>query len=195
MVEYFHVQNESRAMRRVMLIMSAIVLASGCHHIGSLFGDAGPDVDSDSDSDTDIDTDTDTDSDSDSDSDSNSDSDSDSDTDMCTVPAGITNWGDPCHSNADCPLNTDCLILPGMDDTQGFCAPECCNFSTPDVTYCTDVSTGQEGCLIGITEDEGITWEPPFHCMISCNTPADCPVGTACSETGGGGSICYGYAS
>ncbi len=30
----------------------AIVLASGCHHIGSLFEDAGPDVDSDTDTDT-----------------------------------------------------------------------------------------------------------------------------------------------
>jgi hypothetical protein len=40
-------------MRRVVLMMSAIMLVFGCHHVGSLDGDAGPDTDTDSDTDTD----------------------------------------------------------------------------------------------------------------------------------------------
>ena len=47
-------------MRRVLLMMSAIMLVFGCHQVGSLDGDAGPDAYSDTDIDTDSDTDTDT---------------------------------------------------------------------------------------------------------------------------------------
>ncbi len=47
-VKYFHVQNERRTMRYVILIASAIVLVSGCQHIGILFEDAGADTDADS---------------------------------------------------------------------------------------------------------------------------------------------------
>ena len=54
-------------MRCFLLMILATVLVAGCHNVGSLDGDAGPDTDSDSDTDSDIDTGTDTDSDTDSD--------------------------------------------------------------------------------------------------------------------------------
>ncbi len=57
-------------MRYLLLLVPAIVMMFGCHHIGSLDGDVGPDTDADSDSDTDSDTDSDSDSDSDTDGDS-----------------------------------------------------------------------------------------------------------------------------
>ena len=59
------------------MTISMIVMASGCHQVGSLFADAGPDADSDSDSDVDTDSDSDTDSDTDSDGDSDIDTDTD----------------------------------------------------------------------------------------------------------------------
>ncbi len=186
-------------MRYLLLMLLATVLVCGCHHVGSLDGAAGPDTDSDSDSDSDIDTDTDTDSDIDSDTDSDTDTDTDSDTDTdtdtdeCAAPEGITGWGGPCHTNADCPANTECIFLTGMDDLQAYCAPECCNFTTDDPAYCTDVATGQEGCNVGYTSD-GVNFEPPYYCMIACDTVADCPLGTDCVDSGGG-SVCYGYAS
>ena len=72
-------------MRRVLLMLSAIVLVFGCHQVGSLDADSGPDSDVDSDSDSDADTDSDSDTDSDTDTDSDSDNDSDSDSDSDTV--------------------------------------------------------------------------------------------------------------
>ncbi len=72
---YFVHKERVRAMKRVLLMMSAIVLLFGCHQVGSLDGDNGPDSDADTDADTDTDTDTDSDADSDSDSDSDGDSD------------------------------------------------------------------------------------------------------------------------
>ena len=48
-------------MRRVLLMMYAIMLTFGCHHVGSLDGDAGPDTDTDTDTDSDSNSDTDTD--------------------------------------------------------------------------------------------------------------------------------------
>ena len=181
-------------MRYLLLMALATVLVSGCHHVGSLDGDVGLDTDSDSDSDTDTDTDTDIDADTDTDAESDSDSDTDSDTDECAAPESITGWGGPCHSIADCPANTICIMLGGMDDLQGFCAVECCNFNTEDPAYCTNVAGGQESCSTGYSQD-GITWEPPFYCIIFCNTPADCPTGADCVDTGVGTTICYGYAS
>ena len=128
-----------------------------------------------------------------SDSDSASDIDTETAEEECGSPTGITDWGGPCHTNADCPPDTECLFLSGMDDSQAFCAAECCNYSTQDTAYCTDVAGGQEGCII--TEAE-CSWAlvPPFYCAISCNTAADCPLGTDCVDSGGGGKICYGYA-
>ncbi len=101
--------------------------------------------------------------------------------------------GGPCHTTADCPTDTTCYIDDTLDDTQGFCAPECCNYNTPDSDFCTDVATGEEGCTLGEGVDGGS--EPPFYCLIYCNTPADCPTGTDCVINGSGQLICYGYAS
>ena len=164
-------------MRNYLVWILTLLLAGFVVGCGDDDDDADPDG-----GDTDADTDTDT--------------DADTDTDpVCNAPTGITGWGGPCHGDGDCPSNTSCTMLNGMDTTQGFCSPECCNFQTPDVDYCTDVATGQEGCNIGMTPDEGITWEPPFHCMITCNTAADCPDGSDCVDTGSGTTlICYGYA-
>jgi hypothetical protein len=181
---------KGKAMKYVILIFLAIAFSTGCWTEQEVVSNHTTDADSDSDTDTDSDSDT------GSDSDSASDIDTESETDEgCGVPSGITDWGGPCHTTADCPSLTTCIILSGMDTTQGFCSPECCNYSTPDADYCTDVATGQEGCNFGNTSDEGITFEPPFHCMIVCNTAADCPTGTACVDNGSGGLICYGYAS
>ena len=167
---------------RVVLIVLATAISAGCwtEQEAVIRNDAGTDSDSD----------THTDSDTGSDSDSASDSDSESD-DGCGVPSGITDWGGPCHTNADCPANTECAIFSEMDDTQGVCAAECCNFATPDTDYCTDVAAGQESCYI---MHESIDHGPPYYCIIYCNTQADCPSGTACTDTGGI-SICYGYDS
>ena len=79
-----------------------------------------------------------------------------------------------------------------MDDTQGVCAAECCNFATPDTDYCTDVAAGPGDCFFGNGTDS-INFDPPFYCGIICNTQADCPTGTDCADAGAG-SICYGYA-
>ena len=181
-------------MRYFKVIGFVAVMMLGCDHVDGLDEDVGSDVDTDSDADTDIDTDSDTDTEADTDTGDDTDIDND-DTDESSVPEGITGWGGPCHTNTDCPSNTECLILAGLDETQGFCAVECCNFNTEDPAYCTDVAAGQEGCYIGITPDEGITWEPPFYCLVLCDTAADCPTGTECVDTGYDLTICYGYAS
>ena len=164
-----------------MMLLATVLVCGGCSKSLSS-SDGGPDADTDSDTDTETG----------SDSDSASDIDTDTDTDVCTAPEGITDWGGPCHTNADCPPDTECLFLSGMDDTQGFCAAECCNYSTADATHCTDVADGQEGCYICMAPEDGL-W-PPFHCMIQCNTAADCPLGTDCVSIYTGLSICYGYA-
>ncbi len=156
------------------LLMTGLVL--GCGNDDDDAEADGGDTDTDADTDTDTDTDT------------------DSDTDVCTGVEGIEDWGGPCHTNADCPSNTECIILGSISTDEGYCSPICCNFESADVAYCTDVATGQENCNVGMTPDEGITWEPPFHCIIYCNTEADCPSGTACVDTGTGGLICSGYA-
>ena len=132
--------------------------------------------------------------DSDSDSDSESDTGTGPDPYECTAPEGITDWGGPCHGNADCPPNTECLILSSMDQTQAFCAPECCTVFSNDPTYCTDVAAGQKYCIYPMP-DEPLEFLPPFYCVIICNTQADCPSGTACTDAGVSTSICYGYAS
>ena len=170
----------------------------GCDHVDNLDEDVGSDVDTDTDADSDTDTETEYDTDTgnltDTDTDIIDDTDTDigSDTDECVAPEGITGWGGPCHTDTDCPFSTRCIILSDVDYTQGFCTPECCNFSTPDVAYCTDVATGQEACSIGSSSD-GVSFDPPFYCLIACNTTADCPTGTDCMDTGGGWNICYGY--
>ena len=165
-----------------MAMLATVLVCGGCSKSLSS-SDGGPDADTDSDTDTDTG----------SDSDSASDIDTDTDTDVCTAPEGITGWGGPCHTNADCPPDTECMIFNSMDDTQGFCAAECCNFGTPDVAYCTDMAGGQEGCHIWPVEC--IYEYSPYYCAIFCNTAADCPAGTDCVDSGGGGSwICYGYA-
>ena len=183
-------------MRFFIIVGLAAVMMLGCDHVGSLDEDVGPNTDSDSDADTDTGTDTDSDTDADTDTDADIDADTDSDTDTdtgeCVAPAGITDWGGPCHTTADCPPNTSCIMLGGMDETQGFCTVECCNFATEDPAYCTNVAVGQEGCLIGFSPD-GVNFEPPFSCLITCNAPADCPTGTDCVDAGGQ-LICYGYA-
>ena len=175
-------------MRYLLLIVSAVVICAGCWTEQEVVTDVTTDTDADSDSDSDTDTDT------GSDSDSASDTDTGSDTYECNAPESITNWGGPCHTTADCPPDTECIIIDFLDATQGVCAAECCNFSMPDPTYCTDVAAGQEGCIFGKTNDEGISFYPPFHCIIVCNTQTDCPTDTACVDAGGA-SICYGYAS
>ncbi len=174
-------------MRYLLLIVLATAICAGCWTEQEVVTDVTTDADSDSDSDSDSDTG--------SDSESASDSDSETEEEGCGVPSGITDWGGPCHSDADCPPDTECAILNSVDDTQGFCAPDCCNFETADAEYCTDVSTGLEGCyLLKNPEDEGDIL-PPFHCIIICNTQDDCPTDTACLDLGGyGTSICYGYA-
>ncbi len=58
----------------------AAAMVFGCHHIGSLDRDAGPDADTDTDTDADTDTDTDT------------DTDADTDTDTDPVCASTPNW-------------------------------------------------------------------------------------------------------
>ena len=177
--------------KNLLLGLVLLVAVAGCWTEQEVVSDVTIDADSDTDSDSDSDSDTG----SDSNSDPDTDSDSDSDTDWCTMPQGITNWGGPCHNTAaDCPPDTECIFLAGMDETQGYCGAECCNFNTADISYCTDVATGQESCDVGLTSDDGITWEPPFHCLIHCNTPADCPLGTDCIDTPYGEPICYGYA-
>ncbi len=75
---------------------------------------------------------------------------------------------------------------------EGFCTVECCNFSTPDPDYCTDMGSGDEECLVGQTTD-GITFDPPFHCIIKCVTGEDCPENTLCTDIGGV-DVCYGIA-
>ena len=145
------------------------------------------------DNDTGIDTETDTDT--GSDSDSASDIDTETEEEGCGSPTGITNWGGPCHTTADCPPDTTCRIINSLDASQGFCAAECCNFSTADTDYCTDVASGQEGCFVFLTDNDTIDWPPPYLCVIFCNTQADCPIDTACVDTGTGGLICCGYAS
>ena len=114
------------------------------------------------------------------------------DTDVCTAIEGITEWGGPCDTTADCPTSTECIIIAGIDDTQGYCAPECCNFETADVAYCTDVADGEEACNHGQSSD-GVNFEPPFYCMVPCANPDDCPTGADCVDSGTGGGICYGY--
>ncbi len=176
-------------MRYLFLIMLATAISTGCWTEQEVVSNDTTDTDSDSDTDTDSDTGSDT----GSDSDSASDSDSESD-EGCGPPTGITNWGGPCHTNADCPPDTECAIFNSLDETQGFCAPDCCNMDTADTDYCTDVAAGQEGCLLYKTHDEGL-FEPPYYCLIICNTQTDCPIDTACVNTGTAGSFCYGYAS
>ena len=186
-------------MRYFTVVGFIAVMVLGCDHVDGLDDDVGSDVDtdsdSDSDSDSDVDTDTDTDIENDTDTDIDADTDTDigPDTDECTAPEGITGWGGPCHTDADCPFSTRCIILSNMDYAQGFCSVECCNFSTPDVAYCTDVADGMEVCNIGSSSD-GISFDPPYHCMIACSTAADCPDGTDCVDSGGVQNICYGYA-
>ncbi len=183
-------------MRCFTVIGFVAVMMLGCDHVDGLDEDVGSDVDTDSDADTDIDTDSETDSDADSDTDSDADSDMDTDTDESSVPVGVTEWGGPCHSNADCPANTECLVLTTLDDPQGFCAAECLNFGTPDPAYCTDVAGGQESCSLVSGIDGEEVWEPPFYCVILCNTPADCPTGTDCMDPFDIGlPFCLGYAS
>ena len=167
-------------MRHVVLIVSAVVICAGCWTEQEVVSNVTTDTDSDSDSDTDTDSDSDT--------------ETDSDNYECNAPEGITDWGGPCHTPADCPPNTYCHRIGSIDTTQGFCTAECCNFNTEDPAYCTDVAAGQEGCYIGSGE-ESPNFGPPYYCIIVCNTQADCPTGTACTDTGGSMSICYGYAS
>ena len=173
-------------MRYLLLIVSAIAFSTGCwteqEIISNVDNDAGTDTDSDSDSDTG------------SDSDSASDIDTETEEEGCGVPSGITDWGGPCHTTADCPPDTTCRIINSLDASQGFCAAKCCNFETVDPDYCTDVAAGQEWCLIDETDADVLVFEPPFCCIIICNTPADCPTGTDCTDAGPA-SICYGYSS
>ena len=166
----------------LLMVLATVLVCGGCSN-GSSSSDGGT-------------TDTDTDTDTDGDTDADTDSDTDTNVGCCDLPTGITDWGGPCHTTADCPLNTVCIILDldEIDQTQGFCAVECCNFSTANAEHCTDVASGQEGCQWGMTSDEGITWDPPFYCLITCDTVADCPLGTGCVDTGRGFSICHGYA-
>ena len=173
---------KGKAMKYAVPIVLSAFISTGCWTEQEVVSNVTTDTDTDSDSDTDSDTG----------SDSESASDIDTETDWCTAPEGITDWGGPCHTNADCPPNTECITLSGMDDTQGFCSAECCNFSTPDTDYCTDVAAGQESCSI---MPGSSYYGPPYHCLIICNTQADCPTGTDCVEAGGNMSICYGYAS
>lgn len=179
-------------MKYSIIIGFAAVMMLGCDHVDGLDEDVGSDVDTGSDTDIDTDTGTDT----DTDIGADTDTDIGTNTDECTASEGITDWGGPCHSNADCPDSTECIILTILDDPQGFCAAECCNLTTADPAYCTDVAGGQESCNISFLSDEGIIWEPPFYCVILCNTPADCPTGTDCMDPFDVGlTICHGYAS
>ncbi len=173
-------------MRYFIVVGLAAVISSGCWTEQEVVSNVTTDADSDSDTDSDSDSDT------GSDSDSESDIDTETEEEGCGAPTGITDWGGPCHTNADCPPDTECLFLSGMDDTQGYCAAECCNFGTADVAYCTDMSAGQESCsFVDVINDYGPSL---YHCIISCNTPADCPLGTDCVDSGSGWNICYGYA-
>ncbi len=173
-------------MRRIFLIVSAVAISSGCWTQQEIISNVDSDTGTDSDSDTG----------SDSDSASDTDTESESDTgDGCGVPEGVTDWGGPCHTTADCPPDTECAILNSVDDTQGFCAADCCHFSTLDTDYCTDVAAGLEGCHLLKTQEERWEYPPPYYCIIYCNTQADCPTGTACVDAGYGTFICYGYAS
>ena len=164
----------------LLLLLATVLVCGGCSKSSS-GSDGGPDADTDSDTDTDTG----------SDSDSESDIDTETEEGGCGAPTGVTGWGGPCHTNADCPADTECIKLNGMDQSQGYCAPECCNFETADPGYCTDVSTGQEGCLIWPVEC--YLESSPYYCAITCNTPADCPTGTDCVDAGGQ-LICYGFA-
>ena len=168
-------------MTALATVLATALAFGGCSHVLPIV-DGGTDTDSDSDSDIDTDTDT----------DSDTDTDTDTDTDECNAPEGITNWGGPCHTTADCPAGTTCYIEATLDDTQGYCAAECCNFGTTDVAYCTDVCVGEEACNFGQSSD-GVNFEPPFFCMVPCTNPQDCPAGTDCVDSGSGYSICYGY--
>ena len=140
-------------MRYFVIIGFVAVMMLGCDHVDGLIEDVGSDVDTDSNTDIDSDTYTGTDTDTDIETDTDTDIGND-DTDESSVPAGVTGWGGPCHSNADCPDNTECIVLTIIDDPQGFCAAECCNFGTPDVAYCTDVAGGQESCSLVSGIDE-----------------------------------------
>ena len=172
-------------MRYLLLIVSAVAISAGCWTEQEIILNV----------DSDTGTDTDSDSDSDSDSESASDIDTETEEEGCGPPTGITDWGGPCHTTADCPPDTTCRIINSLDSSQGFCAAECCNFSTPDTDYCTDVAGGQEGCYLFATDADTITYECPCCCIIICNTQADCPTGTACTDAGVSTSICYGYDS
>ncbi len=127
------------------------------------------------------DTDTDSDSDSDTGSDGDADADADADADECDAPIGIFGWGAICDPNevAPCPPNTYCVNFSsppaGASAEWGFCSPECCNLNTPDSQYCTDVSPGEESCLL---QGSVMNW-----CAIGCSNDGECPEGTACIES------------
>ena len=179
----------------LLSLLLATIAVWGCDHVDATTDDVGaPDADSDGDSDTDSDSDvdsdvdtdadTDTDADADSDADSDSDSDSDSGPDIeCGVPFGVTGWGVPCDPELDdCPVNTMCITLEGQGQALGYCSPNCCE---GDNSYCTDLGSGSEQCLVHDNEME--TW----WCVVVCTTDDDCLEENSCVEISSAFSLCY----
>ena len=168
-------------MPRILWIIMGIALAGMIVSCGDDDDNGGPDGSTDTDTDTDVDTDSDTD----------TDTDTDTDAECEAEVSGVPAWGGACHVVGDCPTNTTCIKVSGMDTTEGFCAPGCCEIDSPDSTYCTDQGAGDERCYLGMME--GSVLVEPFYCSILCDTALDCPDGTDCREISAGINICYGY--
>jgi hypothetical protein len=101
----------------------------------------------------------------------------------CDPPSGVSDWSGPCDpEQADCPADQYCISINGLDDTAGYCAPLCCE---GDSTYCEDIGTGDEQCLVSSQEDD-------WWCVVVCESNDDCVEGTTCQlvpDTST--SICY----
>jgi len=119
-----------------------------------------------------------------SDSDTDIDSDVDTDTDSdCDPPDDVTDWGEACDPEADdCPPETYCLTVEGLDTTIGYCTPLCCE---GDNSYCHDIGSGDEQCLVTNSQTE------EWWCVVTCTSDEDCVPGTSCQSVNETVSICY----
>ena len=116
--------------------------------------------------------------------------DDDDDGDDCYVNPVEGAWGNACDPKGDgseCAKGTICMTL---DNENGWCAVECCNYLSMDTGYCTDQATGVEQCYIYGGAEKN---QPPFYCNIVCNDASQCPPGTDCIEYPGWKKICQGF--
>jgi len=163
--------------RRLLIGLCAAL--TGLTYLGCGDDDDSGGADSGTDSDTDANTDGDTDTDTDTDTDADTDSDSE-----CDPPTGVTGWGGTCNPYADnCPTDMYCMTVHPLPDDIGVCTPLCCE---GDDTYCTDIGSGYEECLLTI-EQTGEWW-----CLVVCSTNDDCVEGTTCQVVNETTSVCYG---